>query len=181
MAADITADYKDEDIARKHIEAIRWPNGPSCPYCGAGDDATILAGQSMGPGWYRCRRCRRKYTVRVGTVFERSHIPLGKWIHATALITSSQRHRSIRQLCRLLGVSYHSALSMAHRIRQAIGDDTPGMYPVHAKTIRADKNTSHRRPSGARPTTIDQPTRSSAPAVDRCVTPVVPAHMPPSE
>jgi transposase-like protein len=120
MTADLQL-YEDDDTARKHLEAIRWPDGPCCPYCGA-PGAKALRGRSMGPGWYRCGGCRRKYTVRVGSVFERSHIPLRKWIHAASIITSAQRPVSVRQLRRRLGVSYHSALGMSHRIRRAIGD-----------------------------------------------------------
>jgi transposase-like protein len=129
--------YEDEDIARRHIEAIRWPNGPSCPYCGARDNAKRLGGRSMGPGWYRCHRCRRKYTVRVGSIFERSHIPLRKWIYATALITSSQRQLSVRHLRRRLGVSYRSALCMSQRIRQAIRDETSAAFPSEAMSKNA--------------------------------------------
>ncbi len=120
--------YEDEEAARRYIETLRWPHGPCCPYCRAHDSARTLGGRSMGPGWYRCHRCRRKYTVRVGSLFERSHIPLRKWIHATTLITSSRRRLSVRQLRRLLDVSYHSALSMSHRIREAIGDETPATF-----------------------------------------------------
>ena len=133
--------YGDEELARNHIEAIRWPDGPACPYCranghdsgeklgeeGAGDDwlrARRVGGQSMGPGWYRCNRCRRKYTVRVGSIFERSHIPLRKWIHAAAIMTGTRRRVSVRQLRRLLGVSYRSAFFMARRIRNAMESDT---------------------------------------------------------
>jgi transposase-like protein len=114
--------YHDEGVARRHVESIRWPEGPLCPYCDATEKARPLGGTSMGPGWYRCTCCRRKFTVRVGSMLERSHIPLHKWIHAAALITGSRRPFSVRQLRRLTGVSYRSAFVMACRIKQAMSD-----------------------------------------------------------
>ena len=83
--------YCDEDKAREHIEAIRWPNGPFCPFCGSVDGVKPLGGKSMGPGWHHCGECRKKFTVRVGTVFERSHIPLHKWLMGIRLYCSSKK------------------------------------------------------------------------------------------
>ncbi len=71
--------FTDLDAARAHFEAIRWPNGPYCPFCGQFDTVAVLGGKSMGPGWYHCKDCRKKFTAAVGTIYERSHIPLTKW------------------------------------------------------------------------------------------------------
>ncbi len=74
--------FTDLDAALVDFEAIRWPHGPYCPYCGTFDFVAPLGGKSMGPGWYHCRPCRRKFTAAVGTIYERSHIPLTKWLLA---------------------------------------------------------------------------------------------------
>ena len=71
--------YHDKDKAREHLEAIRWPDGPICPHCGVLDNAAELNGKAHRPGVYKCRDCRKQFTVTVGTVFERSKVPLNKW------------------------------------------------------------------------------------------------------
>jgi transposase-like protein len=117
--------FTDPDAARAHFEAIRWPNGAHCPFCGQFDTVKPLGGKSMGPGWYHCKDCRRKFTVRVGTLYERSHIPLHKWLLATHLLSSSKKGMSAHQLHRMLSITYKSAWFMAHRIREGMRDDTP--------------------------------------------------------
>src|SRR5687768_3710885 len=123
MTADLTNPvFTDEDKAREWLEAHRWPNGPFCGYCGQYDTVTPFSGKSMGPGWYHCNSCRKKFTVRVGTLYERSHIPLHKWLLATHLLTSSKKGISAHQLHRMLGITYKTAWFMAHRIRFAMGE-----------------------------------------------------------
>jgi transposase-like protein len=120
--------FTDEDQARKVIEASRWPNGVSCPHCGLPDRVQALGGKSMGPGWYHCAGCREKFTVRTGTLYARSHIPLTKWLLATHLLTSSKKGISAHQLYRMLGFgSYKTAWFMAMRIREGMraGDLAP--------------------------------------------------------
>ena len=113
--------FTDEDKAREFLEASRWPDGPVCPFCGQLDTVAKLGGKSMGPGWYYCSGCRDKFTVRVGTVMERSHIPLHKWLMATHLIMASKKGMSALQLQRMLGLgSYRAAWFMCHRIREAL-------------------------------------------------------------
>jgi transposase-like protein len=113
--------FNNEDEARKVIEASRWPNGVTCPHCGISENVSPLGGRSMGPGWYHCNGCREKFTVRTGTLYERSHIPLHKWLLATHLLTSSKKGISARQLYRMLGFgSYKTAWFMAHRIREGM-------------------------------------------------------------
>jgi transposase-like protein len=120
--------FTDEDKAREVIEASRWPNGAACPHCGLSETVSKLGGKSMGPGWYHCRQCREKFTVRTGTLYERSHIPLHKWLLATHLLTSSKKGMSAHQLFRMLSFgSYRTAWFMAHRIREGMrsGDLAP--------------------------------------------------------
>ena len=117
--------YNDETKAREHLEAIRWPDGAYCPKCGTQDKVKPLGGKSMGPGWYHCGECRDKFTVRVGTVYERSKVPLGKWILATHLLAASKKGMSSHQLHRMLGVTYKTAWFMTHRIREAMKVENP--------------------------------------------------------
>jgi transposase-like protein len=112
--------YNDETAARKHLERIQWPDGPVCPHCGVVNEATALEGKSTRPGVYKCRPCQKPFSVTVGTVFERSHIPLTKWLLATELLTASKKGISSHQLARMLNVTYKSAWFMAHRIREAM-------------------------------------------------------------
>lgn len=112
--------YNDENAARKHLERIQWPEGPICPHCGVINEATELSGKSTRPGVYKCRPCQKPFSVTVGTVFERSHIPLTKWLLATELLTSSKKGISSHQLARMLDVTYKTAWFMSHRIREAM-------------------------------------------------------------
>jgi len=116
--------YHDDEAARRHLEAIRWPNGAvSCPLCGVADQARPLAGKSMGAGWFYCGACKDKFTVRTGSVMERSHIALHKWLLGFRLFASSKKGFSAHQLHRTLGITYKSAWFMAMRIREAMKDD----------------------------------------------------------
>src|SRR6202048_1698536 len=83
--------YHDEDAARVQLESIRWPDGPYCPICGSFDRVKPYGGKAMGPGWYWCTPCRRKFTVRVGSIFERSHIPIHKWLLGFRLMAGSKK------------------------------------------------------------------------------------------
>jgi transposase-like protein len=112
--------FHDEEAARKHFEALRWPDGAICPHCGVIGDATELKGKSTRPGVYKCRSCEKPFSATVGTVFERSRVPLHKWLYANHLMCSSKKGISAHQLHRLLGVTYKTAWFMAHRIREAM-------------------------------------------------------------
>lgn len=131
--------FKNEDAARKMLEASRWPNGPVCPHCKDGERVEKLGGKSMGKGWYHCNECREKFTVRVGTLYERSHIPLHKWLLATHLLTSSKKGMSAHQLHRMLGITYKSAWFMAHRIREAMKTSFSGPMGGKGKSVQADE------------------------------------------
>ncbi len=120
--------FQDADKARAHLEATRWPHGPICPHCGVVNEATELKGKAHRAGLYQCNACREQFTATVGTVFERSKVPLNKWLLATYLMTSSKKGVSAHQIGRTLGVTYKTAWFMCHRIREAmITDDTTKM------------------------------------------------------
>ncbi|MBV9829077.1 MAG: IS1595 family transposase [Alphaproteobacteria bacterium] len=113
--------FHDEEAARLHFEALRWPHGPVCPHCGVIDNATELKGKSTRPGVYKCKDCRKPFTATIGTLYERSHIPLHKWLLATHLLCASKKGISAHQLWRQLGFgSYRTAWFMAHRIREGM-------------------------------------------------------------
>jgi len=131
--------YSDDDKAREHLEALRWPTGPFCPHCGEVEAITKLQGKSTRPGVYKCRSCRKPFSVTVGTLFERSHIPLPKWLLATHLMSSSKKGISAHQLHRMLGVTYKSAWFMAHRIREAMTDQNPGPIGGGNKVVEVDE------------------------------------------
>lgn len=133
--------YSDDDAARKHLESLLWPHGPVCPRCGVVNEATLMQGKSHRPGLYNCRPCDKPFTVTVGTIYERSHIPLHKWVYATHLMTSSKKGISAAQLHRMLGFgSYRTAWFMAHRIREAM-DGSSGKGPLggEGKVVEADE------------------------------------------
>lgn len=114
----------NEDDARKLLEGCRWPNGPVCPHCES-TEAYTLTGKpdSENPtpaGVYKCKACRKKFTVKVGTIFEDSHIPLHKWLLAIHLMCASKKGISSHQLHRMLGITYKSAWFMTMRIRYAM-------------------------------------------------------------
>lgn len=135
--------FHDDDAARKHMEAIRWPHGPSCPHCGNADADKIvrLKGKSTRPGLFQCNECRQHFTVTVGTVMERSKIPLHKWVLGFHLMASSKKGMSAHQLHRMLGVTYKTAWFMAHRIREAMREDdnTSGPLGGEGKTVEVDE------------------------------------------
>lgn len=120
------AKFHDDDAARAHLEAMRWPNGAECPHCGGADRQSKLEGDSHRPGLYFCGHCRQQYTVTVGTVFERSKVALHKWVYATHLMCVSKKGISAKQLERMLGVTYKTAWFMAHRIREAMNIEPSG-------------------------------------------------------
>ena len=118
--------FTDEEAARAHLEAIQWPEGPICPHCGVIDRASRIAGGRKGLMF--CNACRMQFSVTVGTVFERSKLPLNTWLYATHLLCSSKKGISSQQLARMLGVTVKTAWFMSHRIREAMAP-LPGLEP----------------------------------------------------
>ena len=131
--------YHNNDAARRRLESIRWPDGPYCPHCGVFEDVHRLGGKAGTAGLLHCRTCRKKFTVTVGTLFERSHIPLHKWLLATHFLSASKKGMSAHQLHRMLGVTYKTAWFMAHRIREAMRETNPGPIGGQNKVVEADE------------------------------------------
>ena len=135
--------FKDDAKARKWLEARVWPDGPICPHCGNSDPKRItkLDGDAHRAGLYQCNEpeCREQFTVTVGTVFERSKIPLAKWLAALFLLTASKKGISAHQVHRMLGVSYKSSWFMMHRLREAMRQG--GLEPLggKGKIVEADE------------------------------------------
>lgn len=111
--------FRDETAAREWLEARIWPDGPVCPHCGS-FSVTSLHGKAHRPGLFQCNDCREQFTVTVGSVAERSKIPLNKWVLAIYLLSASKKGMSAHQLHRMLGISYKSTWFLMHRIREAM-------------------------------------------------------------
>jgi transposase-like protein len=130
--------FIDPVAARKHLEALRWPDGPECPHCEL-IDATPLKGKAHREGVYQCNNCREQFTVTVGTLFEKSKIPLNKWLLANHLLCASKKGMSAKQIERMLGVTYKTAWFMMHRIRAAMTPSNPDPLGGPGKTIESDE------------------------------------------
>ncbi len=119
--------FHDEAAAYTYVESILWPHGSACPKCGVLNNAYELNGRRSRPGLRRCKDCKKDFTVKVGTVFEASHVSMCHWLQATYLLTASKKGFSAHQLHRTLGVTYKTAWFMFHRLREAMrsGDLTP--------------------------------------------------------
>jgi transposase-like protein len=132
--------FHDEAAAYAFVEARVWPNGPVCPKCGGSHRIGKLAGKSTRPGVYKCYQCRKPFTVKVGTIFESSHIELHVWLQAMFLMASSKKGVSANQLHRTLGVTLKTAWFLAHRLREAMKDDGSfGPLGGEGKIIEVDE------------------------------------------
>jgi transposase-like protein len=123
--ADLAQQFSTEDKARAFLEKTLWPDGPICPHCGLVGEAYRLEAKPgskrpVRPGVWKCKSCRKQFTVKVGTLFEDSHIPLHKWLLAIHLLCVSKKGMSSHQIHRQLGITYKSAWFMTHRIRYAM-------------------------------------------------------------
>ncbi len=130
---------QDEKAAYAWVEAQIWPNGPICPHCGGVERISLMKGKSTRIGVYKCYQCRKPFTVKVGTVFEASHIPMRIWLQAMVLMTSSKKGISSNQLHRVLGVSLKSAWFMSHRIREAMRVVGLGPLGGSGKVVEVDE------------------------------------------
>jgi transposase-like protein len=110
--------FPDQESARKYIEGRLWPNGVKCAYCGGLERIT-----ARKKGFYRCNPCGKDFTVRTGTIFERSHIPLHKWLYAMYLLVTARKGISSMQLSKEIGVTQKTAWFFLHRLREACSDD----------------------------------------------------------
>jgi transposase-like protein len=125
--------FRNETKAREWLEAELWPAGPVCPHCGVLNESTRVHGATARPGLYKCNACRSQFTVTVGTLMERSKIPLTKWLYATYLLMSSKKGMSTQQLHRTLGVSLKSTWFLMHRIREALREGGSPFIPLGGK------------------------------------------------
>jgi transposase-like protein len=110
--------FPDQESARTYIEEQLWPDGPKCPVCGLGERIT-----ARKEGFYRCNQCKEDFTVRTGTIFERSHVPLHKWVYAMYLLVTARKGISSLQLAKEIGITQKSAWFLLHRLREACGGD----------------------------------------------------------
>jgi transposase-like protein len=131
--------FNDVTAARKHLESLRWADGRFCPHCGEAEKTSPVRGKKHRTGLYYCNGCKKQFTVTIGTVFERSHIPLNKWLLAFHLMNASKKGISAHQLHRMLGITYKSAWFMAHRIREAMIDENPEPMGGPGKSVQADE------------------------------------------
>jgi transposase-like protein len=139
-AADIqAAAFTDDNTAREAIEALMWPHGPVCPHCGSLEKLGKVEGKSARAGLYYCGACKSQFTVTVGTIFERSKVPLSKWWFAIHLLASSKKGMSAHQLHRMIGVSYQTAWFMEHRIREAMRDGDLSPMGGSGETVEIDE------------------------------------------
>jgi len=145
--------FHDEAKALAHLESDRWPDGePVCPFCES-TGITRMGGKTQA-GMFLCNVCRNKFTVRTGTVMERSHVPLHKWLLATHLMAASKKGMSAKQMERMLGVTYKTAWFLCHRIREAMDEANNPHEPLGGpgKTIESDEafvgGFKHKRLSG---------------------------------
>jgi transposase-like protein len=146
MSDVLARQFTDETAAIAHLEVSRWPNEANCPLCGS-LNVHRMAGKTQA-GYFLCNDCREKFTCRTGTVMERSHIPVHKWLLAIHLMSASKKGMSAHQLHRMLGITYKSAWFLAHRIREAMTDKAPTPLGGEGKSVQADEtyygNTSKR-------------------------------------
>lgn len=110
--------FPDQETARGYLESRLWKQGPKCPICGLGERIT-----ERKDGFYRCNQCKEDFTVRTGTIFERSHVPLHKWVYAMYLLVTARKGISSLQLSKEIGITQKSAWFVLHRLREACGKD----------------------------------------------------------
>ena len=131
--------FTDENKAREYLESLRWADGRFCPHCGELERTSPVESKKHRAGFYYCLSCKKTFSVTVGTVMERSHIPLNKWVAAFILLTASKKGISAHQLHRMLKITYKSAWFMAMRIREAMSDPKAGPLGGKNKVIEADE------------------------------------------
>src|SRR6266478_8413048 len=132
--------FCNEQAAYAYVEAIVWPDGRVCPHCGVIGNSGLLRGKSTRIGVYKCYACRKPFTVKIGTIFEASHVPMHMWLQAIVLMCASKKGISRNQLHRTLGVTLRTAWHLSHRIRLAM-DGSSGTGPIGGagKIVEADE------------------------------------------
>src|SRR5438105_4142796 len=155
--SDLAKNFSNEDDAREFLEKFRWPDGPICPHCGVIGEASKLeprpgAKTHVRKGVWKCKACRKQFSVTVGTIFSDSHIPLNKWLMALHLVCASKKGMSAHQLHRMLGIGYRAAWFMAHRIRYAMteGFEVGSKMSGPENTVEADETYVGGKQKGSR-------------------------------
>jgi transposase-like protein len=140
MASALSAPhFHNEEAAYQYVESRIWPEGPVCPHCGGVERISKMGGKSTRIGAYKCYQCRKPFTVKIGTVFEASHVPLNVWLQAMYLIAGSKKGISSNQLHRTLGVTLKTAWFMSHRIREAMRSDDMTPFGGNGGIVEADE------------------------------------------
>jgi transposase-like protein len=130
--------FQDETAAFAYIEAALWPDGPSCPFCGECDSIGPLNGKTTRPGLRKCYSCKKPFTVRNGTIFESSHLPLHLWLQVIHLMAASKKGISTRQIQRMLQCSMKTAWFIGHRVREAMDEGSLGPLGGEGKIVEAN-------------------------------------------
>jgi len=130
---------RDEKAAYAYVEARIWPDGRVCPHCGVVDRSGSLKGKSTRIGVYKCYACRKPFTVKIGTIFEDSHVPMHLWLQAIVMMCGSKKGISSNQLHRTLGVTLRTAWHMSLRIRLAMDESGSGPLGGPGKTLESDE------------------------------------------
>jgi transposase-like protein len=133
--------FHNEEAAYAYVEARLWPNGPICPHCGGVDRIGKMGGRSTRVGAYKCYQCRKPFTVKIGTIFEASHVPMRHWLQAIFLMCSSKKGISSNQLHRTLGCTLKTAWFLSHRLREAMRVNGLMMPPMGSggNVVEADE------------------------------------------
>jgi len=140
MANALSAPHlQNEDAAFAYVEARLWPNGPICSHCGESERVSRMGGKATRKGLHKCYACRKQFTVRQGTIFESSHLPLNVWLQAIFLIASSKKGISSQQLHRMLGTTLKTAWFLSHRIREAMRSDDLSPFGAGGGIVEADE------------------------------------------
>ena len=140
MASALSAPhFHDEEAAYAYVEARIWRNGPVCPHCGGVDRISKMQGKSTRIGTYKCYQCRKPFTVKIGTIFEASHVPMNIWLQAMYLIAGSKKGISSNQLHRTLGVTLKTAWFMSQRIREAMASGSDRIMGGNGGPVEADE------------------------------------------
>ncbi|MGV9006817.1 MAG: IS1595 family transposase [Brevundimonas sp.] len=138
--------FHNEQAAYDYVEARIWPTGPVCPKCGGAERIGLMGGKSTRIGLYKCYQCRSPFTVKIGTIFEASHVPMRLWLQAIYLIASSKKGFSSNQLHRTLGVTLKTAWFMSHRIREAMRDGALTPFGQDGGMVEVDETYIGREP-----------------------------------
>ena len=152
MASGLSAPhFHNEEKAFSYVEARVWPEGPVCPHCGGAERISKMQGKSTRTGLYKCYQCRKPFTVRMGTIFESSHVPLHIWLQAMFLVAGSKKGISSNQLHRILGVTLKTAWFMSHRIREAMREGGLAPFGQGGGAVEVDETYIGRKEGSGNP------------------------------